>query len=369
MSQHGFSVMFVGGGTLGPVTPLLAVAKKIREMRPDIGLVWVGTPDGPERALMEIANIPFYSVPVAKWPRYVSIEWILFPWRWMKARAVADELVAKIKPLAVVTVGGFTATPVVFSAYSRGVPCMTHQLDVIPGLANASIAKKCVSVTTSFPYHDQPFGEEIQSEQIATPVRYTSESLPERTWACEKLGLDPGKHVTVILGGGTGSLAINEAVWSSMDELLSVTQIVHITGPGKGDGAKAFRARKNYVSMELVEDMREAYAVADLVVCRAGLGTLSELASLSLPSVVIPIPHSHQEANARAFEQEEACVVVHQTASFARELTQAIRTAFQDEVRLFHMGDRAHRVLPTDDGTELARRVLHHILITKPSQM
>ncbi len=352
------SVLFAGGGTLGPVTPLLAVARKLREMRPDIGLVWVGTPDGPERALVEEANIPFFSIPVAKLPRYLSLSLLAFPWRWMQARRAADGLVKQIKPLAVVSVGGFTAMPVVQAAYARRVPCLTHQLDVTPGLTTKLIAGKCASVTTSFAYSTPPFGTDVLTERIPTPTRMSVDRLPERTAACARLGLDPMKRVTVVMGGGTGAQALNEAVWASLDELLKHTQIIHATGAGKGSSVHRSRATKGYRAHELIENMNDVYAVADLVVCRAGLGTLSEIAACSLPALVIPMPDSHQEANAHAFEQEEACIVLNQTESFQTDFKTKVIELLDDEITRFHIGERAHRILPTDDGTTFAQRIL-----------
>ncbi len=359
MKSLDHSVLFAGGGTLGPVTPLLAVARKLREVRPDIGLVWVGTPDGPERALVEEANIPFFTVPVAKLPRYVSVQTLLFPWRWMQARRAADLLVKRIKPLAVVSVGGFTAMPVVQAAYARHVPCLTHQLDVTPGLTTKLIAKKCVSVTTSFAYDIPPFGKDVITERIPTPTRMGRSRLPERTEACARLGMDPHKRITLVIGGGTGAQALNEAVWASLDELLEHTQMIHATGVGKGSSAHRSRATKGYKVYELIENMSDVYAVADLVVCRAGLGTLSEIAACALPALVIPIPESHQEANAHAFAREEGCVVLKQDDVFQRQFKTKLLELLDDEITRFHIGERAHRVLPTDDGTAFVQRIVN----------
>ncbi len=350
-------ILFAGGGSLGPVTPLIAVAQVLRRGFPDAAFAWAGTPDGPERAFAEAAGMAFYGVPVAKWPRYPSTRWLTFPRDLLKAARVAGRIVSQVRPEAVVSVGGFTAVPVIRAASARGIPCLIHQLDKVPTWSNRLVARRCVSVTASFPYERPPFGARVRTERIATPCRFRVEDAPSRAEAARSFGLDPARPVTLVTGGGQGAQALNEAIYRTLDAWTAKTQLIHVCGRGKMNG---FEPREDYLACELLEAeaMRRAYAASDLVVTRAGMGALSEIASLSKAAIVVPIPGSHQVENIRAFAKEKAAVYVAQNQpDFADILYQQAADLLADAGRRDTIGQTAHSFLPTDDGTALASRV------------
>lgn len=341
--------------------PLLAVARSLKEMKPDVKLFWIGTPTGPERPLVEAQGIPFQSIPVVKWPRYPSVRWLTFPFDWAHARVLAKKAIETIAPEAVVTAGGFTAVPVVFAAAKLGIPCFTHQLDLVPGLSNRRIAHLCESVTTSFEYERPPFGDRVNDERIATPSFFAYEALPTRDEACKTFGLDPKRPVVLLFGGGTGAQALNDAISETRDAWLSFTQIIHATGIGKT--TKGAPSAGYAVKPFLSKDMADAYVAADLVVCRAGMGTLADLTAMKKAAILVPMPQSHQEANARAFEERGAAVVVHQdTKTFAEDLVSTARLLLKDEAERKAMAERAQTLLPTDDGAALAKRIIAKVL-------
>lgn len=353
-------LLFVGGGSLGPVTPLLAVAKTLRT-HDDVACVWIGTPNGPEANLIKAERIPFLTLPVAKWPRYPSLDWLLFPFQWFRVRASARRLLQEIHPDGVVSMGGFTALPIVQAAVQRGIPCFTHQLDYEPGLTNRLIARHCVSVTTSFEYERRPFSDHVCDEPIATPVRYEARHLPARSEAARRFGLNPRRPVVLVYGGGQGAQALNEHVERNLKTWLTFTQILHITGPGKGNGLR--KLPEGYVSHALLDtkDMLYAHALADLEITRGGIGTLSEIAALQKAAFVVPMPDSHQEANASAFEERGAVLVFDQrTSSFDNDLISSAQLLLEDEKERKAMGTRANTFFQTDTGEALAERILRH---------
>ncbi|HEU0051051.1 MAG TPA: UDP-N-acetylglucosamine--N-acetylmuramyl-(pentapeptide) pyrophosphoryl-undecaprenol N-acetylglucosamine transferase [Patescibacteria group bacterium] len=350
--------LFVGGGTLGPVTPLLAVAKALSDRQNGSRFFWIGTPNGPERLLVEKKGMTFFALPVTKVPRYPSLLWIKLPFAMIAARKRAKKILRQIKPRAVITVGGFTAVPVIFEAKKMGIPCFTHQLDLVPGLANKKIASKCQSVTTSFEYERGPFGEWVSDERIATPVRFSLERLPSKIKASAAFGFDPHRKIVLVFGGGTGAQTLNECMDRTRAEWLKFCQILHITGEGKGTSDP--HSLKGYVTKPFLgENMDDAYAAADLVICRSGIGALSEIAALKKAVILVPIPHSHQEANAHAFEERGAAVVVPQTLkNFDQEILATAKLLLSDERARKTMGERANLFFPTDDGSALATRIL-----------
>lgn len=348
------TVLFVGGGTMGPVTPLLAVLRRMRERRPELLFAWAGTPDGPERAVVEREGVKFFPVAVAKVPRYVSGEWLTFPLRWIAARRDAEKVIMETKPSLVVSAGGFTAVPVMRVAAGKGIACAIHQLDAEPGLSNRVVARLCRSVTTSFAYGVQPFPG-VKIAQVPTPSRFSSAQLGSREEAARLLGLDPNRRTIFIFGGGTGAQALNEAVWSNLDEWLRVAQVVHQCGYGKGDG-HASHLEKGYLVQEFFSEpeMRTCYAAADLVISRAGIGSISELASLSRPTIFVPIPGTHQEENVSRLR----ATTVQQSADFSKRLITTARRLVSDQAMRDNMAHALHDAFPTDDGTALATRWL-----------
>lgn len=349
-------ILFCGGGTLGPVTPLLAVLRQMRRQDPYAQFAWVGTPNGPEAGLVEAEGVPFYSIPPVRLPRYLSVEWLKLPFRYVEARRMTREIIGHVHPDLIVTAGGYSGVPVIRYAAKEGVPCALHQLDYVTGLSNRAVAGLSSSVTTSFRYSSPPFGSSADSIQIETPCRFSSRTLPTTVDAKKFFGIDSSRPVIFVLGGGTGALAINEALTDVLDELLDHADVLHSTGKGK---TVSHVERVGYRSFELMNEdqMLNAYAAADIVISRAGLGTLSELAALQKASVIIPIPNSHQEANARAVEK--GIVWLHQTKmGFADALRQVALELLHDESRRKSLGFELHTLLPTDDGSALAERWL-----------
>lgn len=350
------TVLFAGGGTLGPVTPLLAVADALRAQDPEMKFAWAGTDDGPERALVESKGIPFWTIPVAKFPRYFSKKLLTLPFDFARANREADNLVAHVKPRAVITAGGFTAVPVVRQAYLRGIPCLAHQLDASPGLSNRMLAKQCRYVTVSFPYAASPFGKNTVTYQAPTPVRYTSEDMPSREAACEYFGLDASRPVLFIVGGGTGAVALNEAMWEMEPILPQDLQIIHLTGKGKMQ--RYDTERNGFILTEFFSDgMLPAFTCADLIISRAGIGTISESASLSKAMILVPLPNSPQVRNAE--ELRESVMVIHQDEpNWKHRLAETITSLMANSELRARLGSELHEAFPTDRGEVIANMAM-----------
>ena len=354
-------VVFAGGGTLGPVTPLLAVARALRRLNPAVQIAWIGTPGGPERTLVEAEGYRFLTIAVAKFPRYPSIYWLTFPWAAWGAWARAKRLVKELRPTIIVSAGGFTAVPVCRAAKRRGIPCITHQLDVRPGLANKIIARTAALVTTSFPYVEPPF-EGAKTECLPTPTRFFHARLPSRHDVLRSFGLLEDRPTVLVMGGGTGAASLNELVDRVHESWKGRWNIVHLTGRGK-EGSRYEKRDPRYAVMDFAgEKMLDAYAVADVVICRAGMGTLSELAALKKAAIVVPIPESHQEENAKFLEERKAIRVVAQTdPAFDQRVEKEVSDLLASEETRHALGECLSEALQTDDGTALAEKVLDSV--------
>jgi UDP-N-acetylglucosamine--N-acetylmuramyl-(pentapeptide) pyrophosphoryl-undecaprenol N-acetylglucosamine transferase len=344
-------ILFCGGGTLGPVTPLLAVLRKMREARPDLGFAWVGTEDGPEGALVEAEGVGFHALPRAALPRYPSKRWLTFPWDYLKALVAARKILTQEKPSLVVSAGGFMQVPIMREASKKGIACAIHQLDFETLLSNDLVAEKCRLVTTSFKYPRPPFSG-VAAKNVATPCRFAGRMLPSRTEAALRLGLDPQKPILFVFGGGTGALAINQALSSVLDELLKTAQVVHLTGKGKDVGHALEHA--GYRVHEFFDEaqMLDAYAAADLVVSRGGFGSLSEMAALKKAAIVVPIPRNPWTKNAEALGDAVRLVV--QTDGLGQDILYNVKALLNDQCGLKSLGAKLSEALSTDDGTALA---------------
>ncbi len=349
-------ILFCGGGTLGPVTPLLAVLRRMRELQPGIEFAWIGTPQGPEAPLIQAEGVPFHALSVAKVTRRPGLNWLTFPFDYLKAAHEAEKILAQEKPDLVVSAGGYTQVPVFRAAFKLRIPCATHQLDYTPLLSNTAVAKMCKLVTTSFDYPKPVFGQKVKSLHVATPCRFAGVPVPERAQAAQTLGYNPDKPLVLVVGGGTGALALNQALLENLDELLGRTQILHLTGKGK---MSETLARDNYRAFEFFDEtkMLNAYQAATFVVSRGGFGALSELSALSKAAIIIPILDSPQEQNAKALEQ--GIVEVSQSGHFATKLKTEILSLLDDASRRQNLGKSLHELLNTDDGTELAQAWLN----------
>lgn len=347
------TILCTGGGTLGPVTPLIAAMRVVHALRPDISFAWAGTADGPEKELISREGIPFYVIPTAKLPRYPSMKWLTFPFAYMLAQNEAAHVLDVVQPSLIVGAGGFTQVPIMKQASKKSIPCMIHQLDKLPSLSNRRVSKYCAKVTTTFEYDTSPFSG-IKTECISTPCRFAQSKVPTKVEAVEHFGFSKEDRVVLIMGGGTGAQAINRAIDMIREELLEQAYVIHITGSGK---LEERHSSSRYIVCEQLDEyeMLLAYAAADIVVSRAGMGSMTELASLAKPSILVPIPQSHQEVNAQAVG--DAVIVISQL-DLVTALPSTLRHILGDTKRLRSLGTALHSALPTDDGTALATRIL-----------
>lgn len=346
------TILFAGGGTLGPVAPLLAVLHRLKEADASLRFVWAGTDSGPEQEIIEQEGIPFVAIPIAKLPRYLSSQLLTLPFSYGQARRMSRKLLDAFHPKLVLSAGGFTAVPVVQEAYQRRIPCISHQLDVEPGLSNRMIARYSRYVTTSFSYAHSPFPVGTNSYVIPTPSRFRLDDMPTREASCRAFGFDAQRPVVLVTGGGTGALPLNEAIAHIRKRLPSSCQVLHLTGRGKSTNIVS--DGPGYIVLPfLSDDMRTAYAAADIVVSRAGMGALSELSALRKAAVLVPLPHSPQEANAHAL-RDSVLTVLQDRDGWMEQMRAHIEMLLRDGALRQRMGIALSDALPTDDGSALA---------------
>ena len=347
-------IVFTGGGSLGPVTPLIAVMHEVRRIRPDASFSWIGTKGGVEERLVGEAHVPFSAVSAGKFRRYFSWRTFAEPMAVIRGFFQARRLLRAEGADVVVSAGGFVAVPVAWAARSLGIPVHVHQQDVIPGLANRLALPAAISLSVAlktsvkdFPRHKAVWtGNPVRAEVLAG----------SRSLASSAFGLEFGVPVVFVVGGGTGARGLNQLVWQSLPALTAKAQVIHSAGIGKTDPAKGM---PRYHQFELLTgDMPQALAVADVVVTRAGMGQLTELAALGKPTVIVPMPGSHQEANAAAFSAGGGAVVLDQRQASSESFAATVLGLLDDPARRADMADKMRAMSVSDAAGRIARTVI-----------
>ncbi|MBI4426469.1 MAG: UDP-N-acetylmuramate dehydrogenase [Candidatus Kerfeldbacteria bacterium] len=346
-------VILVGGSTGGATVPLLAIANELRRSHPQVELLLVGTRHGAERQLAQAADLPFVGITAGKLRRYVSLLNVVDIVRLLIGVAEAWRLLRQFRPDAIVSVGSYVSVPIVYVGRLFGIPSLIHQQDIKPGLANRLCAPVAAAITVAFPESEQHFSRR-KTSWVGNPIR--PEILHGQAQrAYERFGLHKTLPVLLAFGGGTGALRLNQLVAEAGLNLVKNFQIVHLTGGRQNQ----FRVtHPNYHTFDfLINEMADAYAVADLVICRAGLSSLAEIAALGKPAIVIPIPATHQEANAAYFARHQAAVVLNERTLNHQRLEQTILELHENKLRRGQLAANVRALAKLDAAQTIVRQV------------
>ncbi|MGE3913521.1 MAG: glycosyltransferase [Chloroflexota bacterium] len=348
-------VLLAGGGSGGSATPILAVASELRQRQPDIELLYIGTRDGPEGVLAAEEGIPYVGVAAGKLRRYWDTQNVTDLGRIVQGVGQSLGQVRRFRPHVACGAGGFASVPPLVAAAVCRVPVLVHQQDVIPGLANRLLVPFATRFTVALPDTVAAFPA-ARTSLRGNPVRQRVLD-GDAARAFETFGLDPAAPLVLVTGGGTGALGLNKIVAEAAPALVTFCQVLHLTGRGRGVATADLGPRYQQHEL-LVSEMPDALAAATLVVTRAGMGTLTELSALAKPSIVIPMPGTHQEANARTFGQVGAALVLDQRALTPDALVATIRSVLDDEAHRQRLGAAIHRLMPGDAAARIAEDVV-----------
>ena len=315
-------IILTGGGTAGHVTPNIAIIPKLKEMGYEIS--YIGTYNGIERKLIEDIGIPYYGISSGKLRRYFDLKNFTDPFRIIKGYGEAKKLMKKLQPDVVFSKGGFVTVPVVFAASSKKVPVVIHESDMTPGLANKLALPKATKICCNFPETKDLFDE--KATVTGTPIR---EELynGNKEKAKEFCGFTDEKPTLLIVGGSTGSVKVNEAIWSCLDKLLETFNVVHICGSEKTN--PDLNNKKGYAQFEYIkEELPDVFALADMVISRAGANAICELLALKKPNILIPLSRAasrgDQILNAKSFEKSNYSYVIEEEELSKDTLLKAI---------------------------------------------
>lgn len=294
-------IILTGGGTAGHVTPNLALIPHLKSKGYEIS--YIGSYDGIEKGLIEAAGIPYYGISSGKLRRYFDVKNFSDPFKVLKGYFEARALIKKLKPDVIFSKGGFVAVPVVLAAKGKKIPCLIHESDITPGLANKICIPAAKKVCANFPETMKYLPAE-KAVLTGTPIR---EELftGNRIAGLDFCGFTANKPVIMIVGGSTGAMALNRAVRDLLPTLLRDYQIIHLCGKGKADAE--YENTEGYRQFEYIsKEMKDLFAASDLVISRAGANSICELLALRKPNILIPLSaaasRGDQILNAESFE-------------------------------------------------------------------
>ena len=322
-------IVLTGGGTAGHVTPNIALIPKLQEKGFQIS--YIGSYNGIEKSLIQELGIPYYGISSGKLRRYFDIKNFSDPFRVLKGYSQAKKLMKQLKPDVVFSKGGFVTVPVVLAAKKRKIPAIIHESDMTPGLANKLCLSSATKICCNFPETVSTLPAD-KAVLTGTPIR--QELLHgDKEAARNFCGFSSDKPVLLVIGGSLGAASVNENVRKILPELLKEFQVIHLCGKGKTDSSLEHIA--GYVQYEYIkEELPDLFALADIVISRAGANAICELNALAKPNLLIPLSanasRGDQILNARSFERQGYSMVLEEEEITESVLMDSIRKLYEN---------------------------------------
>ena len=355
-------ILLTGGGTGGHLMPLLAVVFELKKLsmeeKTDELEFLLLSPDSEFNKNISDAGIQIKAIKAGKLRRYFSLENLIDIFKIPIGVAQSLYYISKFKPDIVFSKGGFASIPPVIAAWILRIPIITHESDIIPGLANKIIARFSSKILVSFSVAEKYFNK---NKVILTgnPIR-SDITEGNREDAFNLFKLSSNIPTILIFGGSQGAQRINEMVLKILPELVKKCQVIHQCGTKNYDKIKKFAERYELYPY-LDKEMKDAYAVADIVVSRAGANSISEIAVLGKPNILIPLSTSannHQFKNAEFFVEKGASFMIDETTSSSDDLLNCIFKILSDK----NLQDKMKCVLQKLAPQNSARRIAEEIM-------
>lgn len=335
-------IVLTGGGTAGHVTPNIALIPRLQELGYKIS--YIGSYEGIEKKLIEELGIPYYGISSGKLRRYFDLKNFSDPFRVLKGFSQARKILKQLKPDVVFSKGGFVTVPVVIAASRLKIPALIHESDMTPGLANKLCLSSATKICCNFPetVSNLPANKAVLT---GTPIR--QELLSGNAEAGRKFcGFNADKPVLMVIGGSLGAASVNDNIRKILPDLLKEFQVVHLCGKGKTD--ESLNGTAGYVQYEYIKDeLPDLFALADIVISRAGANAICEISELHKPNLLIPLSakasRGDQILNARSFERQGFSMVLEEEEITESTLLNAIRELYQNRESYVHaMSESSH---------------------------
>jgi UDP-N-acetylglucosamine--N-acetylmuramyl-(pentapeptide) pyrophosphoryl-undecaprenol N-acetylglucosamine transferase len=353
MAQTSLTILILAGGTGGHVYPALAVAEELLSRGHRV--VWMGTRAGLEAKVVPAAKIPMEWLDVSglrgkSWRDQLKAPWMLSQALWQAAR-----ILRRIRPEIVLGMGGFASGPGGLMARIMGIPLILHEQNRIPGTTNRWLARWANMVLEAFP---ASFSPKLGADWVGNPLRREISNLSR-----PRLAERGGPLRILILGGSLGAMVLNQKLPPALAQVAVPFQVLHQTGNAMREETASLYANLGIEARveAFIDDMAEVYTWADLVICRSGAMTVSELSAVGLPAILIPYPYAiddHQTHNARYLAEAGAALLMPQTELTPERLALEMTTLYREPDRLQAMAEAALSLAKPEAARVVAEKCL-----------
>lgn len=359
-------VIIAAGGSGGHIFPAIALAKKLKEKRPDIDILFIGSDKELDKRIFKKEGLKFSLLSANKLPYKTTLALVPFSIKLFLDTVKAFFVTASFKPDAVIGFGGYVTAPVILAAFVLRIPRVLHEQNVVPGRANKALFRLANKVALTFEESLKFLGAyQAKAAITGNPIR-ASIFKDNRLESMKSFGFEPNRFTILVIGGSQGAHFLNESFVNALSGLDAkarcALQVIHITGIKDYEWAKS-----EYIKMGLagkvfsfIDDIHEAYSASDLVVTRSGASAIFEAALFGKAMILVPYPFAsaHQGENAKAFSRKGAAIEVAENNLTAESFKYSIMSLLSDRKRLIKLGEAAKKLSVPDSANRLAEQIL-----------
>lgn len=357
-------IIISGGGTGGHIFPAIAIANAVMEKYPQTEILFVGAEGKMEMEKVPAAGYKIIGLPIMGLQRKLTLENLKFPFKLLASMLKANKIIKEFKPDVVVGVGGYASGPLLKAATKRGVPALIQEQNSYPGITNKLLAKKVQKICVAYQGMERFFPKE-KIIITGNPVRQDIKNITEkRVGGLEHFGLQEDKKIVLVIGGSLGARTINESIELGLEAFVQNNiQLLWQTGSGYAERAAKATAKFNenaIKTMPFISKMDYAYAVADVVISRAGASSISELCLVNKPAIFVPSPNvaeDHQTKNAMALVNKNAAILV-KDIDANQNLVQETLLLIKDEARQEKLRQNIAKMAFKDSASIIADEVV-----------
>jgi UDP-N-acetylglucosamine--N-acetylmuramyl-(pentapeptide) pyrophosphoryl-undecaprenol N-acetylglucosamine transferase len=357
-------VIISGGGTGGHIFPAVSIANAVKALRPDAKILFVGALGRMEMQRVPAAGYEIIGLPIQGFDRKNLLKNFKVLYKIWKSQRMAKKIIKDFRPQVAVGVGGYASGPTLNMAAAKGIPCLLQEQNSYAGVTNKLLAKKAAKICVAYEGMERFFpaekimmtGNPVRQQLLDTTITHED--------AVRSFGFDPTKKVVLIVGGSLGARTLNESVLQHLDQIRK-SDVQFIWQTGKFYSAEISERLKgqdipNLTVTDFISDMGVAYKAADLVVSRAGAGSISEFCLLGKPVILVPSPNvaeDHQTKNAMALVNKAAALYVKDAEADKILLPLAIDTA-KDDAKLQSLHENILKMALPDSADMIAKEVI-----------
>jgi UDP-N-acetylglucosamine--N-acetylmuramyl-(pentapeptide) pyrophosphoryl-undecaprenol N-acetylglucosamine transferase len=361
--ERKYRVIIGGGGTGGHVFPAISIANALRDSEDDVKILFVGARGKLEMEKVPEAGYEIQGLPVAGFQRRITWKNITFFFKLMKSMSISRKIIKRFNPDVVVGVGGYASGPILKAAGRKGVPTLIQEQNSYAGVTNKLLSGKAAKICVAYDKMEKYF----PAEKIILTGNPTRQNLvlpdKERKESMDHFKLDPAKKVILLIGGSLGARTLNESILGGIEDIKkSDIQLLWQSGKYYFEEAeKALMASgaQNIQLVPFIKEMNRAFQVADIIISRAGAGTISELCIVGKPVILVPSPNvaeDHQTSNARSLSDQQSAVLI--SDKLAREeLVKDALSLIEDDVRKKNLSKNIGKLAIRDSAQRIINEV------------